>query len=151
MLIHCHLCKLQFYHQSWLHKIASSFSKSVGLVKTGPCWKQILHIKLQSFKLSSTYAEWHSFENLSSRPNRVKSTSQLSWDVILYPTPKDLMLQKCSHIKMLHKILHKRIWILQKAVTHLLCFTSEGHKHVDGSNPNPFCKLEGNTECSTNC
>lgn len=34
--------------------------------------------------------------------------------------------------------------------THLLYFTSEEHKHVDGFRPNPSCKQEGNAECSAN-
>lgn len=47
--------------------------------------------------------------------------------VTLYPTLKDLTVQKCFHIKMFHKILCKWIWNLLKAVTHLLCFSSEEH------------------------
>lgn len=38
-----------------------------------------------------------------------------------------------------------------EAVTHLLCFTNEEYKHVDGFSPNPFCKQEGNAECSADC
>lgn len=120
MLIHCHLCKLHFYHQSWLHKIASSFYKSIDLVETSPCWKQIFHIKLESFKLPSTYTVTQSWKPRL-KTWRSWKHFQLLWGVTLYPTLKDLTIQKCFPIKMLHKILYKWIWILLMMLH--ICFT----------------------------
>lgn len=70
---------------------------------------------------SLLHTQWHSLENLGSRHDEVESTSQLLWGVTLYPTLKDLTIQKCFPIKMPHKILYKWIWILLMMLH--ICFT----------------------------